>query len=173
MRTASLVFGLLLVTLLSFQAKAVVQTPGTFIPKECGAQNAVDVMSLVDIDQVCLGKVVGSSGESLPAVEFKMTTNQRHTFRIVGSQAVNGVPALPGHKRFVVRLEDDNGETMEMNIVRTDDGRTRFASGKLDILVYKVQDFEEVFTPMDVIDRVGGDSVPEYTNLPDSNFRLE
>ncbi len=172
MKAASIIFGIILAILVSVKANAVVHEPGHFVPTECGAQNLADAAYLVDIDQLCFGKVIISADQkSVPAVQFKLTSGQQVTFRILSSQAISGVPSIPGLSRYTLKLQSDEGDAMEMKIVRSGDGKIRIATGSFDVIKFQVQDFEEIYTASGIIDSFET-SLPQYHNLPDNDFNL-
>jgi hypothetical protein len=172
MKSASIIFGIVLAILVSVKANAVVHEPGHFIPSKCGAQNLAEAAYLVDIDQLCFGKMVISEDQkTIPAVQFKLTSGQEVNLRIVTAQAISGVPSIPGISRFTLVLQNEKGDLMEMKIVRSADGKIRIATGKFDVIKFQVQDFEEVYSATSIIDSFEN-SVPEYHNLPDNDFRL-
>src|SRR3954468_21507474 len=166
MRATSLIFGIVLMTLLSVKAHAVMQEPGKFIPAECGAQNLKDTAYLIDIDHICFGKITLSQAEdaTVSAVQFRLTSGKVLTYKIVGSAVVSGAFSVPGVDLLNLTLQGERGDIVKMTVERASDGLIRAAQGQLDVIRYQVQDFEQIYNATDVLDEAGF-APSDYQNL--------
>ena len=126
----------------SVQANAVLRKPGTFVPTQCGAQEAVNADAVTNIVAVCVGSI---SVEASNAVEFRMKDGSSRLFRVAQKQ--NLLMALrSGNVKSNLRLVGQNGEETTMKVIETKSGEVAAVSGELDGEQYLVTDFHSIFS---------------------------
>lgn len=133
---------LLLSLIVSFQARAVV-LPGAFIAQQCGAQT-IDVAHKDTqlIEAACVGFIDGTATR---AVQFTLTNNDRHLFKVV-SQSNMMMAMMSGAKMSIFRLVDENGLEIAMKAIINKDGSVRSLSGEFDTNYFLVPTLEHMVT---------------------------
>jgi hypothetical protein len=135
-------------------ANAMVQTPGTFVPAQCGAQTYngpnLDIQGDRNITQVCLGSIAGED-LGTKAVQFRMNDGTAHVFKVSSmSNLFIGFMNTSDYSNFssMYYLVNENGERTTMKVAQ-DGGQIEAAAGTLQGIRYLIPKFEVVFTVQD------------------------
>lgn len=148
MKAFNLVLAGLATIVTASSAHALLKTPGSFVPVQCGSQEyAGNQENLeIDINQVCLGEVLGGENAAdESAVSFRLTDGAEEVY-FVSHTTSHLVATRSGAVSTLFHLVNADGEQATMKVVQAKSGEVQSVSGEIKGVTYFVPSLQEVYT---------------------------